>query len=333
MLFNTVTIFLNSMQQQCMQMQQTELEKSSRWFAGTGCVFTEDFIRKHVGVERMKTIDMMGAYIYKAEKPMPCIFVCFGAGGAWIPNVPITKHITINRTEAESSRMGTFMYEIDPENKYHIRTWYFHLDLTEAKMIRRPTDDEIAKLQLKYRDSKKYCVTPKNRRAAMLAATKRAEPDRLVKEIRALDRRRYTDAGIIPPPERANDVRYLALIKGEPRKLHKIGKHKLDDYHSDTSDDEQKPWNWSPSDDVRKRHLESLSLFGEDEEDEVVEREEDETELGDCLFDDKDDSTAAPPPVQKRPRQASASGKSGTTTLERVLRAMRAQSRQKHRPL
>lgn len=298
-------------------MQQVELEKSARWFAGVGCVFAEDFIRKHVGADRMKAIDLTGAYVYRAEKPMPCIFVSFGAGGSWIPGAPITKHITINRTEAESHRMGTFMNQIDPENKYKVRTWYFHVDLYEAVVVRRPTDEEIAKLQLKYRDDKKAGMLPRNRRPS--AATT-PEADRLQKELRALDRRRYTDAGILPPSERTKDASYLSVIKGEPRKIPSLAKHKLDAYHSDTSDDEQKPWNWVPAEDVEEveEEAETCSVVGED----------DGPELGHddgCIFEDKEDPTA---PAPKRSRQSSASGKSGKTTLERALIAMQARSRQ-----
>jgi hypothetical protein len=300
-----------------MEICQEELEKTSRWFSGVGCVFTEDFIRKHVGTGRMKSIDMMGAYIFRTDA---CIFISFGAGGSWIPNAPITKHITVNRTEAEIVRMASFMTELDPDNKFGVRTWNFHVDLAQVKIARRPTDQEIGRLQLQYRDEKKFSATPKKKRAAAMAVSKKAEPERLKKEIRAIDRRRFKEAGVVPPADRISaDPSYLASIKGDPRKVHKIDKRKLDDYHSDTSDDEQRPWNWLPADEAaQKRRLEAASLLGEDDDEEEEEEEEEE------------EGGVTDPPAKKRPRRTSKHGKSGMMILEQVLRAMRARSQQRH---
>ena len=220
---------------------QLELEKKARWFSGTGCVFAVDYIHKHIGLERMKNIDMMGAYIYRSEIPIPCLYICFGAGGSWMADLPITKQMSITRTVAESARMGTFMQQIDPENKYSIRSWYYHIDLSIVKQIRRPTDLEIAQLQLRYRDLKSTTPSYKKKKAVKLS-----KDDRIQRELRALDRRRYNDAGILPPEERASDSEHMQAVKGEPRKEVRIGKRKLDGYRSDTSEDEKHRWDWTP---------------------------------------------------------------------------------------
>lgn len=213
-----------------MSWTQEELESKARWYAGAGCVFTEDFIRKHVGADRMKAVDLTGAYVYRAEKPVPCIYVHFGAGGSWIPDLPITKHLTVSRTEAECSRMGWFMMRLDPENKYRVRAWHYHVDLSAVKLVRRPSDEEIAELHLKYRDAKQ-----KHGKKQM--AAKRVRPDdRLQRELRALDRRRFRDASILPPPNRAGQPGYIDTIGNEPRAETVLDKPRLDEYHSDSSD-------------------------------------------------------------------------------------------------
>ena len=134
-------------------MDQRELEGKARWFSGIGCVFSDDFAQKHVGSARMKLLDMSGAYAWRFDlKPQPCTFVTFGAGGTWTLDLPITKQATISRTEAEMSRMSGFVMGLDPEGKFGLRTWAFHLDLKPpsaggcCRMARRPSDDEIAKL-------------------------------------------------------------------------------------------------------------------------------------------------------------------------------------------
>ena len=286
---------------------QEQIEKQARWFAGNGCVFAEDFILKHVGADRMKKINLTGAYIIKSDTPVPCMFITFGAGGSWTPDLAITKQCCVSRTEAECKRLGTFMYSMDPENKYNVRSWHYHIDLSKARVVRRPTDIEIAQLQLDYRDQKNIVATNpmggagcyySSRNGGALCIrkkrpTKRKEEERLTRELRALDRRRFNDAGIHPPEERLEDEQeYMKAIKYGPRGPIDYPRRRLDGYRSDTSSEK------------------------EDEEEEEEEEED--------LFGEEDGSS---PLTRKRPRVSS--GKNGETVLESVLKAMQEQPRQK----
>lgn len=342
-------------------MDQGELEGSARWFAGVGCVFSDDFAQKHVGAARMKQLDLAGAYVWRFDRPMPCTFVAFGAGGTWTIDLPITKQFTVSRTEAEMSRMSKFVMAIDPAGKYISRTWCYHLDLKDGgcRQVRRPTDEEIAQLQLDYREEKRQTLTGvyKPMKAEAVVG------DRMVRELRALDRRRLRDANLLPPRERRSDALIKALKDG-PRRVPKVGKRKLDSNRSDTDEEEPRPWNELSTDLAPTMPPSYAALFGDDEdegessEDECLRAppadEDDDkaprkipSELGDdgsALFDEpleEDDAAvkcepeeADEPPKKKAKTRASSAASTGPgKILERVLKAMRARSRRLSRPL
>jgi hypothetical protein len=182
---------------------QIETEQRARWFIGSGCVFADDFIKNNIGAEKLKGVDMTGSYIIHMDKPVPCTFITFGAAGTWVPNSAITKQTAVTRTEAEAVKIGQFMFAIDPNNEYGIRAHVYHIDLSAGKILRRPTDDEIARLHLSYRDQK-LPQSAKNKAKGAGAGTTGAGTKK-ERELRALDRRRLTDAGILPPPERSTN--------------------------------------------------------------------------------------------------------------------------------
>jgi hypothetical protein len=335
-------------------MDQGELEGSARWFTGVGCVFSDDFAQKHVGAARMKQLDLAGSYVWRFDRPTPCTFVSFGAGGTWTLDLPITKQYTVSRTEAEMSRVGKFVNALDPSSKYIARTWCYHLDLKDGgcRQMRRPTDEEVAQLQLDFREEKRQTLTGpyKPLKRETVAG------ERMARELRALDRRRMRDANLLPPKDRRSEVLVKALKDG-PRRMPKFGKRKLDVYRSDTDEEEVKTWNDQPPPPPPSYGV----LFGEGEDEEEEEKESSEEEadvrsedekpedseladLGDTLFaepvegdvvvkappvDEEDE----PPPKKKQRRTTAASASTAPgKILERVLRAMRVRSRRLSRP-
>lgn len=294
-------------------MEQRELESSSRWFSGIGCVFSDDFAQKHVGAVRMKQLDLSGAYVWRFDRPTSCTFVTFGAGGTWTFDLPITKQYTVSRTEAEMSRMSKFVMAIDPAGKYISRTWNYHLDLKDGgcRQMRRPTDEEIAQLQLDYREDRRQTLTGAFKPMRQEAVV----GERMARELRALDRRRLRDANILPPIERRGEVVIKALRDG-PRRILRPGKRKLDTYRSDTDEEEPRPWN----------DILDLPSYGVNEEADITDEDKEDSPQAD--EEDLDDS-----PPTKRARSCStrssvSANKGPGKILERVLRAMRARPRQ-----
>jgi hypothetical protein len=107
--------------------------------------------------------------------------------------------------------------------------------------VQRPSDEDIANLQLRYRDSKNPKRTnsrPANHFNAKGFLKRTIKPvsskNRLTRELRALDRRRLLEGGILPPPERQTQ---LAVIKGGPRTGNRIKLNKIDSYRSDSDEE------------------------------------------------------------------------------------------------
>jgi hypothetical protein len=255
-------------------MDQFELEKRVRYYIGHGVVFTDDFIKKNIGVDKMKTINMDGSYIIKIQKPTPCIFITFGAGGSFVIDSPVCKIMSVSRSQAEVFKMGSFVGRIDPENKYGIHINVFHIDMKEshAAFVKRPTDIEIAQLQLNHRDFKYRNIKG---RGCVKRGIKRKD-DRLTRELRALDRRRYHEAGILPPPERRDSIE---IIKdGRPRTGGWIiKKNKIDVYRSDSDEEVEKDIILNVSD-YRVGGIGEDEEENEEEECEIVRDEDDEDE-------------------------------------------------------
>jgi hypothetical protein len=225
------------------QLTQTYVEKKARYYIGSGVVFADDFINKNIGAEKMKELCLFGAYVIRMVDPVPCLFITFGAGGCFVLDYPVAKTMSVSKTEAEQVHLSWFISEADPVGKYNIRSNRYHLDLAHGAIIKRPSDEDIAQLQLNYRDWKtpKKNRTVKHRFSAKSLLNKpkaRQEvtpQDRILRELRALDRRRLLEGGIVPPPERAQ---HMAVLKNGPRRSGwKIKANKLDSYRSDTDEE------------------------------------------------------------------------------------------------
>lgn len=309
-------------------MNQLELENSARYFVGIGLVFANDFINKNIGAEKMKKLSLFGAYVIKMNEPIPCLFISFGAGGSFIPNSPVSKVLAVSKTEAEHMYLAWLIKDIDPENKYQLRAYQYHLDLAHGSIIKRPTDEDIANMHLRYRDGKnppkkvggksRFTVKSMSKQATNTVISRRNRDERFARELRALDRRRFMETGIVPPPERSKQ---LAIIKDGPRRGGlKVKFNKLDSYRSDTDEEDigeiskignaiETPWN--PFDD-------SSSSDSDEEDDNKKARG------GEVIATD-DDETIQPP--EKRLKS---SAKSEPILLEKVLIGMREGYLQKH---
>ena len=188
---------------------QSEIESFAKWYVGVGCVFSEEFLKSRVGAEKMRSVDLTGAYVIRVGGIKPCMFVTFGASGAWVVGLPVMKMPSVRMTDAEQMKLGLFMKEVDPTGEFGVRTWTFHVELGSANVVRRPTDGEICDLHLKYRESKRPATKKGKKRVVEV------DPDAGKRELRALDRRRFKDAGIWPPAERATDE-YMKHLKNGP---------------------------------------------------------------------------------------------------------------------
>lgn len=301
------------------QLTQIELEKRARYYMGVGLVFADDFIQKNIGTEKMKTLGLSGAYVIRIREPMPCLFITFGAGGSFVLDYPVARVFSVSKTEAEQVKLSWFIREVDPDNKYNLRIYYYHIDLAHGSIIKRPSDEDIAKLQLDYRDFK-ISKPPNSDGLKRLVIRKKrvVESDRLHRELRALDRRRLIEAGVLPPIERGGEQK-LPTLKGGPRRNDwKIKLNKLDSYRSDTDEE-----------------VESRDLFGEDsDEDDPIrlkrKKMDDEPELDYGIeIKEDDDTTITSGQQQFAKRQKLTAKTEKKMPLEIVLTALQTTYQQK----
>jgi hypothetical protein len=170
---------------------QQEIEADARYIICTAIMVTEEFLGQAVSADRLKAINLEGIYIAKLMKPVPFFAFFAGAGAAWVPDTPGYAYKWVYPTEAEKMRLATLLGDLNTGWKYSCRAGLCHLDLKagEGKLVRRPSDEEIAAIHVR-------------RRAK---AT-------LEREIVAVDKRRFLEAGIYPPPER-NTPKYITKLK------------------------------------------------------------------------------------------------------------------------
>jgi len=178
---------------------QQELEQKARYIVATGLYFSDDFFVQSVSKELMTELDMTGAYVIRMKKPLPSTFITFGASPGFIADAPCTRYVWVTRTEAENMAIANFMEAINPKREYPIKVVQHHIDLvtSEGVVVRRPTDEEIAMLHIRFREYRYG--------GSLSGSCKR----RMERELRALDRRRFRDANIAPPPERASFMKKL----------------------------------------------------------------------------------------------------------------------------
>jgi hypothetical protein len=203
---------------------------SARYYVGSGVVLADDFMSRALTPEQLAEVDTSGAMVWRLEKPVRCMFFAYGMSGAFIPNVPVSRVCHITRTEAEQAAMSNFVMVVDPHNKYGIRVCQYVIDLKEsgARLVKRPTDDDIAHLSIRFKNYSRGPTSANKRKKLHLAMAERAKrvpdakrkaaDDRMRHELCALDRRRYVDCGIIPPESRADNLKRIVASakRGEP---------------------------------------------------------------------------------------------------------------------
>lgn len=233
---------------------QEYLEKNSRWFSHSGFLVSDSIIASKFGKDGMSEEALFGAYVYHFDKPSPCVFVSFGAGGTWIPNFPAARQFTISTSNAEQDRITDFIWYIDADGKYSIRARQYHIDLHECTCVRRPSDEEIANMHLRYNEelaNKKLPssggpkkITASTTISSVMRGLKRQRrkrnsplknPPDVTTELRALDRRRLHDCDLQPPEERSNIPHWMESI----RTTSSYSKEEMDE--DDEDDEESSP--------------------------------------------------------------------------------------------
>lgn len=197
-------------------MQQTfdELFKCTRYLMKKAIVLSNEFMTKNIPKELLDKVDLRGAYIIRLSKPIPCLMFAFGASGSFMPDIPSLKYTVIDKSFAEDECFGRMFDTIDPDNKYKLKAGYYHIDLkdADAKFVRIPSDEEIADLHVRYKNLHRPPTTTKQ----MLQRKKPVTEDaKLESELRILDKRRFVDANLVPPPHRIGNLKKIqqALAK------------------------------------------------------------------------------------------------------------------------
>jgi hypothetical protein len=213
---------------------QAETVHNARYYLGPALLIADDFLKNAVPVDAMKQIDLRAAYVIRLIKPTSCMLFIVGTGGCWMPDIAALRYRYVNFSDAENSAMGHLMNQLDPANTYKLQIKWFHIDLKEALAVflRQPTDEDLADLHLEYRKSLASCTVAKIKCVKNDVA-------RRARAIRDLDRRRFEEGGIIPPPERkALFDKYMA-VKATNTARDKLllgGIHALDEEDDDMND-------------------------------------------------------------------------------------------------
>jgi hypothetical protein len=189
--------------------------ESARFLVAPGILFSDEFLKMNVPNDVMKSIDLTGAYVFHTTEPIPCTLFCFGIGlSSADGDGPIVRFRSVARSEAEQQWAYNFSTSIDPHNKFNLRSFSYHIDLTHTTLIRKPTDEEVATIHIKFRNSKSNSTSQQ----------------KMQRELRALDRRRLHEAGVQPPADRP-------LPSVEPRHITIKRGVLYEKYHSDSSDE------------------------------------------------------------------------------------------------
>jgi len=193
---------------------QRELAETAQYILGVGLVLADDFLA-HIGRESLAKIDTKAAYIVRINKPLPAWFFLYGIGITFLPLGGCIKIRSISKTFAEQWALSNMMRELDPNNKYKLRTEYMFIDLkaTDGRIVQIPTDEDIVKLHTLCQEvhsttgakPKKGVWQPHHQ----IAKKPMAADVKMRRGLRTIDRRRYSDAGLIPPPSRVAELRKI----------------------------------------------------------------------------------------------------------------------------
>lgn len=191
---------------------QLQLAQSARYVVGVGLLIADDFLAHAVTKEQLSNINTKAAYIIRIKKPMPAWFFSFGIGIALIPEGGVGKIRCPAKSAAESWGNGHLMLELDMTNKFKLRTDYIIIDLkeTEGRIVQIPTDEDIVKLHWLYQEACAANPGPKKKKKQQhgeeLTIT---EKTKMKRGLRAIDRRRWAEAGLVPPPDRYADLKKI----------------------------------------------------------------------------------------------------------------------------
>ena len=136
--------------------------KQARYLYKLGIVVTDDVIQ---AAAKRDKLPIDGALIVRLQKPLHCVFISFGLGGVALPDqgLCVVGDSWNGVTKDERHAMSALMYALDFELKLPLRMQWFLIDMvaTEAKILKNPTDAEIANIPrasaaLKTDDRAKY---------------------------------------------------------------------------------------------------------------------------------------------------------------------------------
>lgn len=319
---------------------QQELAESAQYIIGVGLMIADDLLA-HVGKERLSKVDTKAAYIVRITKPIPAWFFLYGIGINLLPPGGCTKIKGINKTFAEQWGLSCMMRELDPNNEYKLRAEHMLIDLkaTEGRIVQIPKDDDIARLHIMCQQA--HAAAPAKTARDPLFDTRRpgkrppiTEEVKIRRGLRALDRRRYMDAGLVPPPERLADLKKIQAAIDKKTHLDPT----VDD--SDKEEEDNDP-RWRPENEEKNllgKILHEMASKGPSKppaKKKKRKEEEDESELGppeEDLFGDPDGdaapgSSAAMHAAVAEHTRKTTSRKPKRKSLQEVLRLMRARTR------
>lgn len=122
--------------------------KNSRYVYRHGIVLADDFVKSAM---EKSVLPLDGAYIIRLKKPLPCVFITFGYGGIMLPDngLCVIGDSWNQPNKEESFALHRLMQALDPDYKYKIKSNWVLVDMkeTDARVIRRPTEREIATMK------------------------------------------------------------------------------------------------------------------------------------------------------------------------------------------
>lgn len=120
---------------------------NARYAYRHGIVVADDLFTRAI---QNSVLPLDGAFIFRLRQPVNCVMITYGYGGVLLPDTGlcVIGDAWNQVTKQESFALHRLMTALDPGGKYQIRSNWMLLDMvaTEAKIIRRPTDREVALL-------------------------------------------------------------------------------------------------------------------------------------------------------------------------------------------
>lgn len=126
----------------------TENIDTARYIFRMGITVTDDVIKKTL--THNPNTSLLGAFIIRIKKPVPCLFITYGYNGYHFPNMPFNAmEITINEiTKEESHALSCLMSSIAVSTMLPIYQKWVFIDLkeSEARVLIKPTATDVANM-------------------------------------------------------------------------------------------------------------------------------------------------------------------------------------------